>query len=155
MKRLLLIAVCVLSNWGLYAQLDNQVRFNSDHRDFFVWSEAQGQYLLKESEFEHAVIDIREMGSKTNGYIAISLVDNGVARLYHGTITEYKLDGDEKEKGCWSMRNKILRSRLVYDAKLNTITYSYEADEVRYKKMYIFYLSHINNFQKDPTPPKE
>ena len=70
----------------MQAQLDTQKRFQSDTRKYYVWNADFQKYELVETEYEHSIIDIREIGSKTNGYIVISMVDNGQVRMHHGSI---------------------------------------------------------------------
>jgi len=146
-KKLFLVGFILLA-MNAWSQLDNQTRFNSDSRDYFVWSEETGKYELRETEYEHSLIDLREIGSKTNGYVALSLVDNGTARLYHGSIYDYKVEGSNKDQGVWSLRNKVMRSRLMYNPKENTVTYSFEADDKRYRRMFVFHLIAIDNYKQ-------
>jgi hypothetical protein len=94
---------------------------------------------LIETEYENSVIDIREMGSKTNGYIVISMVDNGQVRMHHGSIYQFKQDSDVE--GTWSIKSKFMKAKITYNPKENTITYFYEADNKRYNKLLIFYVS--------------
>lgn len=122
----------------VFAQVDTQTRYNSDSRQYYVWNDASGSYVMRENEYENSVIDIREIGSKSNGYVSISLVDDGKARLFHGTITGYSVN--EKKEPTWQMRSKILKSKLTYNPDEKTFTYVYEADEKRYNKILVFAL---------------
>jgi hypothetical protein len=63
---------------------------------YYVWNEEKQEYLLQETEYENSIIEIREIGSKTNGNIIVTLNDNGMVRLYHGSIVDYFVN-DEKE----------------------------------------------------------
>lgn len=121
---------------NLQAQIDTQKRFQSDMRKYYIWNKEYEKYELKETEYENSVIDIREIGSKTNGYIVISMIDNGVARLHHGSITEF-LQTSETE-GTWLIRSKFMRAKLIYNPKENTITYLYDVSGKRYSKLMIF-----------------
>ena len=134
MKKTLSLLLLVLCS-SLYAQVDTQSRFESDSRQFYVWNEDKGKYELRETEYEHSVIDIREIGSKNNGYIVISLSDNGESRIFHGSITGFQA---EESEGSWSMRSKLLKGKLTYSPEKNTFTYTYEATEKRYNKILIF-----------------
>lgn len=133
--RFALILVLVIS-LNMKAQIDTQKRFQSDSRKYYVWNTEFDKYELKETEFEHSVIDIREIGSKTNGYIAISMIDNGQVRLHHGSIIEFNQTSEEE--GTWLIRSKFIRAKLIYNPKENTITYLYEAENKRYSKLMIF-----------------
>ncbi|MDI1316929.1 hypothetical protein [Flavobacterium sp.] len=130
---LILVFICSLS---IHAQIDSQKRFQSDSRKYYVWNKEFEKYELKETEYENSVIDIREIGSKTNGYIAISMVDNGQVRLHHGSITEFTQTSENE--GTWLIRSKFMRAKLVYNPKENTITYLYDAENKRYSKLMIF-----------------
>jgi len=132
--RFALILVLVFA-WNVNAQIDMQKRFQSDSRKYYVWNNEFNKYELKETEYENSIIDIREIGSKTNGYIAISMVDNGQVRLHHGSI--YEFQGSETE-GTWLIRSKFMKAKLVYNPKENTMTYLYDAEGKRYSKLMIF-----------------
>jgi hypothetical protein len=121
---------------AIFAQVDTQTRFNSDSRQYYVWNDASNSYLLQETEYEHSQIDIREIGSKSNGYIVIGLVDNGKSRLFHGSITGYSTS--EKKEGTWQMRSKTMKGKLTYNPAENTFTYLYDANEKRYQRILIF-----------------
>ncbi len=133
--RLALILVLVFS-WSMKAQIDSQKRFQSDSRKFYVWNNEFDKYELKETEYENSVIDIREIGSKTNGYIAISMIDNGQVRLHHGSIIEFTQTSEVE--GTWIIRSKFMRAKLIYNPKENTVTYLYDAENKRYSKLMIF-----------------
>jgi len=122
----------------LHAQVDTQKRFQSDSRKYYTWNKEFDKYELVETEYENSVVDIREMGSKTNGYIVISMVDNGQSRLHHGSIYQFKQDSEEE--GTWYIKSKFMKAKLTYNPKENTITYLYDADDGRYKKLMIFYV---------------
>ncbi len=122
--------------WNMHAQIDTQKRFQSDTRKYYVWNKEFEKYELIETEYENSVIDIREIGSKTNGYIVISMVDNGQVRMHHGSI--YQFAQDSEETGSWLIRSKFMRAKLTYNPKDNTITYLYDADDKRYNKLMIF-----------------
>jgi hypothetical protein len=145
MKQLLL-SLLLLSSVALSAQVDNQTRFTSDSRQYYVWNEASSSYIMRENEFENSVIDIREINAHGNGYISISLVDDGKARLYHGSITAYSVN--EKKEPTWSLRSKVLKSKLTYDPDGHTFTYLYEADGKRYNKIFVFKLIPEENQDK-------
>ena len=140
-----LFAILMISATA-FPQVDTQTRFTSDSRQYYVWSDASNAYVMKENEFENSVIDIREEGSKSNGYIAISMVDDGIARLYHGNITAYSVNA--KNEPTWQMRSKTLRSKLTYNQDDHTFTYVYEADEKRYNKIFVFKLTPEENQDK-------
>ena len=120
------------------AQVDNQERYSSDSRQYYVWSEESKSYILRETEFEHSLIDIREIGSRSNGYIAISLTDNGRTRLFHGSITAYSVN--EAGEPTWQMRSKKMKGKITYNVKENTMTYVYDANETRYQRILVFTL---------------
>lgn len=129
----LFLSLCCLT---IQAQIDTQKRFQSDIRKYYVWNIDSEKYEMKETEYENTVIDIREIGSKTNGYVVISMIDNGVARLHHGSI--YEFSKTNENEGTWLIRSKYMRAKLTYNAKENTITYLYDADNKRYRKLMIF-----------------
>lgn len=122
----------------LCAQVDNQVRYFSDYRQYFVWSNESQSYILKETEYENSVIDIREINSRSNGYVAISVADDGKARLYHGSISAFSVN--EKQEPTWQLRSKNMRSKLTLNPESKTFTYVYEANEQRYQKILVFTL---------------
>ena len=142
MKNLLFVLFLV-SSANLFAQIDTQTRFTSDSRQYYVWNDDKGSYELRETEHEHSLIDIREIGSKSTGYIVISLTDDGQSRSFHGSITAFA--NNEKNEGSWSMRSKNLQGRLTYNAEKHTVTYTYEANDKRYNKILIFALRPINS----------
>ena len=133
--RFALIFVLMIS-WSMKAQIDTQKRFQSDSRKYYVWNTEFDKYELKETEYENSVIDIREIGSKTNGYITISMIDNGQVRLHHGSIIEFAQTSEEE--GTWQIRSKFMRAKVVYNPKENTITYLYDVANKRYSKLMIF-----------------
>jgi hypothetical protein len=136
MKTKFIFLFLCLFSLNLQAQTDTQKRFQSDSRKYYVWNADHDKYELQETEYENTIIDIREIGSKTNGYIVISMIDNGVARLHHGSIYNYTKDSDNE--GSWSIQSKYMRAKLTYNPKDNTITYLYDADSKRYRKLMIF-----------------
>lgn len=136
MKTRFALCLVLLFSLSTYAQIDSQKRFQSDSRKYYVWNKEFEKYELKETEFENSVIDIREIGSKTNGYIVITMIDNGQVRLHHGSIIEFTQTSEEE--GTWLIRSKFMRAKLVYNPKENTITYLYEAENKRYSKLMIF-----------------
>ena len=145
MKQLILFAALIFSA-AISAQTDSQTRYTSDTRQYYVWSEASGSYIMKENEFENSVIDIREIGSRSNGYISISMVDDGVARLYHGSIQAFTVN--EKKQPTWQLRSKTLKSKLTFNPDDHTFTYLYEATDKRYNKIFIFKLKPEENEDK-------
>jgi len=120
-------------------KVNDQLRYKSDNRLFYVWNEEKDGYDLKDTEFENSIIDVREIGSKSNGYIVISLNDDGKVRLYHGSIISYNID--ENGLTTWVLRSKNARGKLVLDPDKKTMTYSFESNEKRYVKIFIFKLS--------------
>jgi len=136
MKTRFALILVLLFSWSINAQIDSQKRFQSDSRKYYVWNNEFDKYELKETEYENSVIDIREIGSKTNGYIAISMIDNGQVRLHHGSIIEFTQTSETE--GTWLIRSKFMRAKLVYNPKENTITYLYDVENKRYSKLMIF-----------------
>lgn len=136
MKKYFLLLIVFVFSFQAKAQIDSQKRFQSDSRKYYVWNFEANSYELKETEYEHAIIDIREIGSKTNGYIVISLSDNGLTRLYHGSITGFSQDN--QNEGTWYMRSKFMKAKLTYNPKENTMTYLFEANDKRYNKLFVF-----------------
>lgn len=132
---LLFMLVCYSS---LQAQIDIQKRFQSDSRKYYVWNIDYEKYVLEETEYEHSIIDIREIGSKTNGYIVISMNDNGKNRLHHGSIYNYSKDSENE--GSWAIQSKFVKAKLTYSPKENTMTYLYDASNDRYRRLIIFYV---------------
>lgn len=120
----------------IYAQIDTQIRFQSNSRKYYVWNTEANTYELKDTEYENSTIDIREIGSKSNGYVAIGMVDNGLARLHHGSITNYSQDNENE--GTWQMRSKLVKAKITYNVKENTITYLYDATKERFLRLIIF-----------------
>lgn len=120
------------------AQTDSQARYVSEFRQFFMWNEEKQTYELKDTEEEHSIIDIREQINKASGYVVISMTDDAKTRMYHGNITAYKQENGES---TWSLRSKVLKSKVVLDAQKRTLTYSYEANDERYMKIFVFKLS--------------
>ena len=128
-----LLFICI---WDIHSQVDIQKRFQSDNRKYYIWNKEFEKYELRETEYENSVIDIREIGSKTNGYIVISMVDNGQVRMHHGSIIDFSQTSEEE--GTWLIRSKFMRAKLIYNPKENTITYHYEVNDKRYNKLMIF-----------------
>jgi len=131
----------------IFAQIDTQNRFSSDSRQYFVWSDTSNSYLLRETEFEHSTIDIREIGSRSNGYIAISLTDNGRSRLFHGSITAFSVN--EKKESTWQMRSKNMKGKLTYNPTDNNFTFVYDANEKRYLRILVFSLKEEEEVSKE------
>ena len=136
MKKYILFFLVLAFSFQAKAQIDSQKRFQSDSRKYYVWNFEANAYELKETEYEHSIIDIREIGSKTNGYVVISMIDNGLSRLYHGSITGFAQDN--QNEGTWYMRSKIIKAKLTYNPKENTMTYMFEANDTRYNKLFVF-----------------
>ena len=120
-------------------RVNEQLRYNSDSRVFYVWDEASQAYVPKDTEFETSIIDIREIDTKKNGYAIVSLTDDGKTRTYHGSIIAY--NDDEEGNPTWVLRSKNARGKLVLNAKKKTITYSFESNEQRYLKIFVFHLN--------------
>ena len=136
MKTKLVLLLLLFSCVKIFAQVDNQKRLQSDTRKYYVWNNEFKKYELMETEYEHSVIDIREIGSKTNGYIAISMLDNGLTRLHHGSITNFAQTSENE--GTWLIRSKNMKAKLTYNPQDNTVTYLYDADNDRYNRLMIF-----------------
>jgi len=102
-----------------------------------MWNDKTRSYELKDNEEEHSVIDIREQINKNSGYAVITMTDDGKTRLFHGNITGYQTENGES---IWSLRSKILKSRIVLNVQKRTLTYSYEANDERYMKIFVFKL---------------
>lgn len=136
MKTKFILLILCLYSFNIQAQIDTQKRFQSDMRKYYVWNGDHDKYELQETEYENSVIDIREIGSKTNGYIVISMIDNGQSRLQHGSI--YNFSKDSENEGSWSIQSKYIKAKLTYNPKENTITYLYDSDKNRYRKLMIF-----------------
>ena len=134
---LLFFSVLMLAQ-TMPAKVNEQRRFNSDSRLFYVWNQEKDGYDLKDTEYESSIIDIREINTKSNGYIVISITDDGKSRLYHGSIINYSVDDDGIS--TWVMRSKSARGKLVLDPSKKKITYSFESNETRYVKIFIFNL---------------
>lgn len=117
-------------------RVNDQSRYNSSSRIFYVWSDEKQSYVAKDSEFENSIIDIREINSRNNGYIIISLNDDSIVRVFHGSIISYTVD--DNDISTWVIRSKIARGKVVLDPHKNIITYSYESDETRYLKVFVF-----------------
>ena len=141
------IILTLLFTSTIFGQIDTQTRFNSDSRQYFVWKDASSSYVLQETEFEHSVIDIREIGSKSSGYIAISLTDNGRSRLFHGSIIGFSVN--EKKEGTWQMRSKNMKGKLTYNPEKDEITFVYDANDTRYQRIMIFSLKAEEEVSKD------
>ncbi len=142
MKNLIigLLFFCTFSSFGQTApeKINDQRRFYSDSRLFYVWNQDKDAYDLKDTEYENSVIEIREINTKSNGYIIIALTDDGKTRLYHGSIINYSVDGDGIS--TWILRSKNARGKLSLDHKKKKITYSFESNETRYVKIFVFNL---------------
>jgi hypothetical protein len=136
MKLKFTFLLIVLTCSNAFSQLDNQKRLQSDQRKYYTWNYEEKKYELKETEYEHSIIDIREIGSKTNGYIVISMLDNGLTRLYHGSIYNYTQNSEIE--GTWLFKSKNTKAKMTYNPKENTITYLFDADNERYKRLIIF-----------------
>lgn len=136
MKTKLILVLFFVCLFNLQAQTDTQKRFQSESRKYYVWNTEFEKYELIETEYEHSVIDIREIGSKTNGYIVISMIDNGQARLHHGSI--YNFTKDNENEGSWLIQSKYMKAKLIYNPKENTMTYLYDGDNKRYKRLMVF-----------------
>ena len=132
-------------------KVNEQRRFNSDSRLFYVWNQTRDAYDLKDTEYESSVIDIREINTKSNGYIVIALTDDGKTRLYHGSIVNYSLDEDGV--ATWILRSKNARGKLSLDPKAKKITYSFESNETRYVKIFVFNLFFAED-NADQAPPE-
>jgi len=136
MKNNLILILLLAFGWSSNAQIDTQKRFQSDSRKYYIWNFEKGAYELKETEYENSVIDIREIGSKTNGYITISMIDSGLARLHHGSISNFSQDSGNE--GTWIFRSKYMKAKITYNPKENTMTYLYDSDDKRYNRLIIF-----------------
>jgi len=146
---LLLVSIMVTAQ-TVPVKVNEQRRFNSDSRLFYVWNQEKDGYDLKDTEFESSVIDIREINTKSNGYIVISLTDDGKTRLYHGSIVNFSMD--DEGVSTWIMRSKSARGKLVLDPAKKKITYSFESNETRYVKIFVFnlYFAGDENVEAQP-----
>jgi len=146
---LLLVISAAVTAQTMPAKVNEQRRFNSDSRLFYVWNPERDAYDLKYTEYETSVIDIREINTKSNGYIVISMTDDGKTRLYHGSIINYSIDDDGV--ATWILRSKSARGKVALDPKKKRITYSFESNETRYVKIFVFNLF----FAGDENPNEE
>jgi len=117
-------------------RINEQTRYNSDSRLFYTWNPGKDAYDLKDTEFETSIIDIREINTHNSGYIILALTDDGKTRLYHGSIISFTTDEDGNS--TWVMRSKNARGKLVFNPNKKTFTYSYESNEERYMKIFVF-----------------
>ncbi len=124
-------------------RVNEQRRYISDSRLFYVWNAQKDAYDLKDTEFENSIIDVREINTHNSGYIVISLTDDGKTRLYHGSIISYSVDEDGNS--TWIMRSKNARGKLVLNPVKKIFTYSYESNEERYVKIFVFNLQAEEN----------
>jgi hypothetical protein len=127
-----------LPEGAIPTRVNEQRRYTSDSRLFYIWNEQKDAYDLRDTEYESSIIDIREINTHTNGYIVISLTDDGKTRLYHGSIISFSVDDDGNS--TWVMRSKNARGKLVLNPKKKIFTYSYESNEQRYVKIFVFNL---------------
>jgi len=146
---LLLVSIIVTAQ-TVPTKVNEQRRFNSDSRLFYAWNQEKDGYDLKDTEFESSVIDIREINTKSNGYIVISLTDDGKTRLYHGSIVNFSMD--DEGVSTWIMRSKNARGKLVLDPAKKKITYSFESNETRYVKIFVFNLYFAGDENVEPQP---
>ena len=130
---------CQISEANAPVRINEQTRYNSESRVFYKWNEATQVYDAKDSEFENSIIDVREIDSKKNGYVVISLTDDGKVRSFHGSIISYSQD--EEGNPTWILRSKNARGKVVLNPKKMTVTYSYESNGDRYLKIFVFYLT--------------
>ena len=114
---------------------NEQWRIDSNKRTFYVWDYKSNQYQSRDHEDEHTVIEVRMISSAQNGYVVIALTDNGVSRMFHGSITQFT--ENEKERS-WSLQSKNLQSNLTFDKQTKDWIYKYEVEDNRYKKIFIF-----------------
>lgn len=134
-----LFTILIIFNLTIsFAQIDSQLRINSDERNYYLWNSEKENYDFIATEYEHSIIDIRVKGSKNNGYIAISLVDDGRARLFHGSIKNFTINQNNEQE--WILNSKNLRSKLTFNEKENTFTYLYDSNDenTRYLRIFIF-----------------
>ncbi|MBS1534104.1 MAG: hypothetical protein JST78_03425 [Bacteroidetes bacterium] len=154
MKYILRIVFLLTTVFGIAqttpTKVNEQRRFNSDSRLFYVWNQERDAYDLKDTEYESSVIDIREINTKSNGYIVIALTDEGKTRLYHGSIVNYSQD--ENGVATWILRSKNARGKLSLDPKAKKITYSFESNETRYVKIFVFNLYFAEDALDVPQP---
>ena len=101
----------------------------------------------RETEFENSVIVIRELNSKGNGYISISLNDDSIVRVFHGSIISVSVD--ENDISTWVIRSKDARGKVVLDPRKNIITYSYESNDTRYLKVFVFNIVYEHDEQEE------
>lgn len=134
----LLLSCVVMFGQNMPLRVNEQTRYVSDSRLFYTWNEQKDAYDLKDTEYEYSIIDIREINTRSNGYIAISLTDDGKTRLYHGSIISFNVD--EEGSSVWVMRSKNARGKLVLNPVKKILTYSYESNEQRYVKIFVFNL---------------
>ena len=146
---LLLCISVAASAQTMPTKVNEQRRFNSDSRLFYAWNAERDAYDLKDTEFETSVIDIREINTKSSGYIVISMTDDGKTRLYHGSIINYSVD--DEGIATWILRSKSARGKVSLDPKKKRITYSFESNETRYVKIFVFNLF----FAGDENPEEE
>ncbi len=126
-----------------FSQVNTQIRFQSEDRLYYLWNEEKQEYSLQETEYEHSIIEIREIGSKTNGYIIVTLHDNGRVRLYHGSIVDFYTN--EEKESIWVIRSKNTKGKLMYNEAKKTFWFSFESNEKRYLKIFEFHLTSSNN----------
>jgi len=142
MKNIIICFILLLSGMmsaqNMPLRVNDQTRYVSDSRLFYVWNEQKDAYDLKDTEYEYSIIDIREINTRSSGYIAISLTDDGKTRLYHGSIISFTVDEDGNS--VWVMRSKNARGKLVLNPIKKILTYSYESNEQRYVKIFVFNL---------------
>lgn len=128
-------------------KINNQSKYNSSSRVFYAWNEEKQVYDPKDSEFENSVIVIRELNSKGNGYISISLNDDSIVRVFHGSIISVSVD--ENDISTWVIRSKDARGKVVLDPHKNIITYSYESNDARYLKVFVFNIVYDQEEQEE------
>src|SRR4051812_8941184 len=49
-------------------RVNEQRRYTSDSRLFYIWNEQKDAYDLRDTEYESSIIDIREINTHANGY---------------------------------------------------------------------------------------
>jgi len=66
------------------------------------------------------------------------LVDDGRARLFHGSIKNFTTNENNEQE--WILHSKNLKSKLTFNEKENTFTYLYDSNDenTRYLRIFIF-----------------
>ena len=147
-KFLLAIFVSILIHLFLLGGIDMYNPFfleNSDSLNIVIESHLESptkdQEVSNQKKLPIPKKEIKRNKRIDNNFIEKKEASNDDSNANSETNEINQFSQTSETEGTWNVRSKFMRAKLIYNPKENTITYLYDAENKRYSKLMIFYVT--------------